>query len=1740
MRSNWGWLRAILANIFFTLGSNWTYSAALAESTWNSATGGSWLDATKWTGPIPNAPGDVAILERSPAVTLSVTLPSAVTVGQLTINGPSVFNVSGTGPLTFDQPGAANALVSVGGAARIHQLQIPIDIAAGEDLSVDIITGATLSLRGGLTGGAGMLTKSGTGTLELFAGNPAWNGQLVVNSGDVSVGNAASLGAGTGVAANGTRINAGGVLRFNALTGPSNELLQLDGGTIVDRSFGSGGNILGPIELVSSSTLRNSLGSGFEPTLLAGRISGAGALNLVGDFTLSGDNSYSGETILASGNVIVAVTSATGLGDIAAGTTVNANSDLRLDISAAEPLVVKGGRVIWRNNSQGWIGPVTVESGVLALSSPQTFDFPLILAGGGSLSTSNSAATWAGTVDGAGDLMIGGGLTVTGNLAHKGQVAITGATLNSANDYTGQTTIGQGTTTVNHALAFGSSNTDVVVESASANLVLNRSIDRDILVKSGNLALLDAATPFANVVRMQRGFMRWGGTPFAGTIALENDDIPAEVVVQGSTFNGQITGSGKLVLDSGGGTLTINGQSDYRGHTLVYGRVELNSANALGDDAEGSIVSTGTTAVRVATDEPLLVQRNGQLQLYTQLDRLPQLIGNDPTPRIEIRAPSNYSSRVDVRAGTLQIAATTNLDRVVMHDQGTLLVDPGRTLETTNDELLMLGGTVDGTIAGLRSVKKIGAGSATVRRMHNFQGEIEVVSGSLTVDELWASNSQPSRASPNRGVIRVTSRDAVLSGSGHVVDADVYLHDGGTLNSMVLLGDLYMGDGGGYVASNGTGVYLRGAVYGGDLVFPDDQQSSEVQITSDRAAYVGETLIRDGYLNLADHGRLTRTSRIVIGAGGQLLLNNSRSEIGSGLPVIANDRIADGIPVVIRGGELRMWSPSEGAATERIGRIDLERGTAKVAGQRGGFSPQTGTSALRVGELHRAAGATLFFEFEDPLTVTFDAAPDLDNGLLAPWATVNRILQRGNTTDFATYGPAGVQALTSFQQNLSAATANDNVLVSQNSTLPAGTTAVNSLTVRGDNGVDFDLAGQRLTIDSGGIVLSGNIVNGELAPGSATNELILNSGSNRSLGDIAAGIVDGAAGPTALTAASGKFTIQYNLSGANSYTGPTRVNNDAAIVFQTYDSLPAGGDMEINGGDVRLGYQSMAVKAFDSLIVRDGGRLTLQYPGSAKVDFETIDLESGSIVDVELVGDAAITKTGDGTATLSLDGRQFDGTIDVYEGTLIVEGSRSIGDQSVDVHGGRLVLQTQRNDSNLAPGDVFLNGGELVLDNAYRGTVFVNSPAKISSGNFSGFSRLAQPAEIVGASSLRFGGRIDLVSANENFTGDVIIEGRVVARHGGGFGSGAVTVLPGAALELAFPQGVGLPNDLILAGGELTTNREIDITPRPGRVLGKVSVTADSIISTNFRDSIEIAGPLELHDGVQLQKLQEGLLTISGDLFVHGNVDFLLGPGFLRRNDGNVIQDVVSQVQITGAIKSAAEHASINFQRSGFDDFSLTASVHVGAGQSLEILEDDVPFEFVLTVAATLSGSGTFLNPVRIDGGVLAPGQSPGTLSFADDLAIGAGTLYEWEINDASGAAGGSNGWDLLHVDEGLLFDASAADPLVIQVAGLNSFNQPGVVSNFDPMQTYRWLIAEADAIEGFDPTEVHFAFTESQSTHGAFRPENFSLRADNGNLFIDYQFVVPEPNAFLLSAVCIYCLALHAAAQNCNNGRPT
>jgi len=130
-------------------------------------------------------------------------------------------------------------------------------------------------------------------------------------------------------------------------------------------------------------------------------------------------------------------------------------------------------------------------------------------------------------------------------------------------------------------------------------------------------------------------------------------------------------------------------------------------------------------------------------------------------------------------------------------------------------------------------------------------------------------------------------------------------------------------------------------------------------------------------------------------------------------------------------------------------------------------------------------------------------------------------------------------------------------------------------------------------------------------------------------------------------------------------------------------------------------------------------------------------------------------------------------------------------------------------------------------------------------------------------------------------------------------------------------------------------------------------------------------------------------------------------------------------------------------------------TMNLAAGATLKVASPgDAPFYFK---SYTIQGSGTVEGPAKFDT-LLQPGLSNaiGALHFTDDLQFY--TLYgsptvQWQINNATGTAGGPSGWDLITANR--IVEGGASETITISTLR-------GPMANFDPAQSYSWPIVQA------------------------------------------------------------------------------
>ncbi|EBS9494791.1 fibronectin-binding autotransporter adhesin ShdA [Salmonella enterica] len=394
---------------------------------------------------------------------------------------------------------------------------------------VTIAESATLALSQGtldnnVTGG-GQIVKSGSDEL-IVTGDNTYSGGTTISGGTLTADHADSLG--TGTIANSGVLQVGEGELENTLSG-TGSLVKTGTGELTlsgDNTYSGGTTITGGTLTADHA---DSLGSGDIDNSgvlqvgegeLKNTLSGTGSLVKIGtgELTLNGDNDYSGGTTIDDGVLIADNADSLGTGAVANnGVLQVGEGELKNTLSGTGSLVKTGTGELTLNGDNDYSGGTTIDDGVLIADHAD------------SLGTS--------AIDNSGVLQVGEGelkntLSGTGSLVKIGTGELT---LNGDNDYSGGTTIDDGTLIANHADSLGTG-----------------AIDNSGVLQVGEGELENTLSGSGLLVKTGTGELTLSGdnnTYFGDTTIAGGTLIAANVNALGS---GNIDNSGTLMLDANG------------------------------------------------------------------------------------------------------------------------------------------------------------------------------------------------------------------------------------------------------------------------------------------------------------------------------------------------------------------------------------------------------------------------------------------------------------------------------------------------------------------------------------------------------------------------------------------------------------------------------------------------------------------------------------------------------------------------------------------------------------------------------------------------------------------------------------------------------------------------------------------------------------------------------------------------------------------------------------------------------------------------------------------------------------------------------------------------------------------------------------------------------------------------------------------------------------------------------------
>ncbi|TRF83526.1 fibronectin-binding autotransporter adhesin ShdA [Salmonella enterica subsp. enterica serovar Hadar] len=440
------------------------------------------------------------------------------------------------------------------------------------------------------------LTKQGDGTLILSnTGNDY--GDTVIDGGILAAKDAASLGTGdVTIAENATLALSQGTLDNN-VTGEGQIVKSGSDELIVtgDNNYSGGTTITGGILAAKDAA---SLGSGdvdiaenakleLSQGTLDNNVTGEGQIVKSGsdELIVTGANDYSGGTTISGGMLIADHADSLGTGAVAnSGVLQVGEGELENTLSGTGSLVKTGTGELTLNGDNDYSGGTTIDDGVLIAD--------------------NADSLGSGDIDNSGVLQVGEGelkntLSGTGSLVKIGTGELT---LNGDNDYSGGTTISDGTLIANHAdsLGTGAIDNSGVLQVGEGELK-NTLSGTGSLVKIGTGELtLNGDNDYSGGTTISDGTLIADHADSLGTGAIDNSGV---LKVGEGELKNTLSGSGSLVK-TGTGELTLSGDNNtYFGDTTIAGGTLIAAnVNALGS---GNIDNSGT----------LMLDANGAFKL---------------------------------------------------------------------------------------------------------------------------------------------------------------------------------------------------------------------------------------------------------------------------------------------------------------------------------------------------------------------------------------------------------------------------------------------------------------------------------------------------------------------------------------------------------------------------------------------------------------------------------------------------------------------------------------------------------------------------------------------------------------------------------------------------------------------------------------------------------------------------------------------------------------------------------------------------------------------------------------------------------------------------------------------------------------------------------------------------------------------------------------------------------------------
>ena len=540
-------------------------------------------------------------------------------------------------------------------------------------------------------------------------------------------------------------------------------------------------------------------------------------------------------------------------------------------------------------------------------------------------------------------------------------------------------------------------------------------------------------------------------------------------------------------------------------------------------------------------------------------------------------------------------------------------------------------------------------------------------------------------------------------------------------------------------------------------------------------------------------------------------------------------------------------------------------------------------------------------------------------------------------------------------------------------------------------------------------------------------------------------------------------------------------------------------------------------------------------------------------------GELILHNYGSGVLTL---GRMSGSTFE-HAGTgktvLTADSTSSTGNSSTGLLLDSGTLQFSKNSQLVGKGNLRLNSGVLVADTSGGSITLTNDSAgghrTISLGTD------VPVIDVIGGNTLTLGGVISgnytlvtpiifgsatsdgtiQVFGNNTYQGDTRLDGgRISVNSSTSFGTNA------SIYNLVFSRDSILNITTTNATTNITTSRYYNIN---SSVTGTIETDATTTLThngtiagagtlaktgagtltlggtnTHTGGTSVSAGVLKL--GASEVLVNSGAVTVAGGTFDLGAFSETVGAVTLA--SGAITNGTLtgsSYAVQSGSVGAALAGSGVALTKTGSGTVTLTASnTYTGtttvSDGKLAVNGSIASSAVTVTNAGVLGGSGLVGTTTIQNGGTIAPGNSPGTLSITGNLVWNNGGNYDWEIFNLADSPG--TNWDLINVS-GSLDLTNLAGPFNINVLSLSGTNTPGALAGFDNTASYAWkILASGAAIGSFSTNKFAInaaGFTTYNPNSGLFALE---LRNDSKDLYLTYTggSAIPEPGTWAAAAL--------------------